>query len=546
MEPPRPVPRGSAVSSIPADDPVLCAWRRPTPKGRFCLVGRVVPSHVALVLGFGGVCKARLPTAYPSRNKTMPASRRRWNWSLPLLLVPLIVGWQQVPSGGRGSSDERLLVVQGGWLFTATTDSVIPNPGILIRDSLIVSMSGFSPEELAQARVIQLGDNDFVLPGFIDLHAHYALDLLGKGRIDDTIAYPAIFLANGVTLTFPAGEVQPYKMRDARVAIDAGERPGPRIFNSGPYFGTARAGWDASALDRDSIHAEVDYWVGQGARGFKAKGIGPDHLQWLIEAAHRHGLTVTGHLDSGFRNSVNPRDAILMGIDRVEHFEGGDAMVPTRSAYASLVEMTPEMPEFQAIIELFKERGVYYNSTRSAYGYYGEREAQVYEYFAPEMEYLTPHARALVEAELPRAVSAQFERIYGVKRELIGEFYRQGGGPWMTLGTDHPSWGEFFSGFGVHRELHALHLSGIPAHDVLKIGTINGARALGVGDQLGTLEVGKLADLVVVSGNPMEDIRNTRRVRTVVKNGRVFDPQALLASVRGRLGPVDGADEAHW
>ena len=65
-----------------------------------------------------------------------------------------------------------------------------------------------------------------------------------------------------------------------------------------------------------------------GVKGFKAKGITPEQLRALIERAHLHGLTVTGHLDSGNRNSVNPRDAILMGIDRIEHFMGGDAFTP--------------------------------------------------------------------------------------------------------------------------------------------------------------------------------------------------------------------------
>jgi hypothetical protein len=235
-----------------------------------------------------------------------------------------------------------------------------------------------------------------------------------------------------------------------------------------------------------------------------------------------------------------------MGIDRIEHFMGGDAMVDTRPAYSSLVEMTPDMPEFQAIIDLFKQHGVYFDATRSAYGYYGEREPEVFDYFAPEMDYLTPHARALVEAGLPRPVNDQFETIYRVKRDLIAEFYRQGGGEWITLGTDHPSWGEYFSGFSVHRELHALERSGIPAADVLKIATINGARALGVDDRLGTLEAGKLADLVILDGDPLEDIRNTRRVRTVVKGGLVYDAAELLESMKGVIGPVDEGDEVNW
>jgi len=448
---------------------------------------------------------------------------------------------------GEQGAPADYLAITGGWVFTGTGDAFERNGGILIRDSVIVSMH-LGPGQLddIDARVIELTDDDYIVPGFFDLHAHYAVDLLGNGRVDETHAYPQIFLANGVTSTFPGGEIDPIRMRDLRLAIDAGERPGPRIYNSGPYYGSARAGWDPAAITRDSLRREVAYWAAQGVRGFKAKGIGPDHLQWLIEAAHEHGLTVTGHLDSRYRGSVNPRDAIRMGIDRIEHFMGGDAMPAERSAYASLVNMTPDMPEFHAIIDLFKSEGVFYDATRSAYGYYGAREPDVYDYFAPEMDYLTPYARQLVEARRPRRVNERFERIYQVKRELIGEFYRRGGAEWITLGTDHPSWGEFFSGFGVHREMHALNKAGIPAADVLRIATINGARALRVDDRLGTLEEGKLADLVILSGNPLEDIRNTRHVRIVVKNGDVHDPNELLASAKGLIGPRDKEDEVNW
>ena len=75
----------------------------------------------------------------------------------------------------------------------------------------------------------------------------------------------------------------------------------------------------------------------------------------MIERAHFHGLTVTGHLDSGNRNSVNPRDAIIMGIDRIEHFMGGDAFTADKSAYASYEDMTFDTPAFKKIAALYKD-----------------------------------------------------------------------------------------------------------------------------------------------------------------------------------------------
>jgi imidazolonepropionase-like amidohydrolase len=296
----------------------------------------------------------------------------------------------------------------------------------------------------------------------------------------------------------------------------------------------------------DSIRVEVDYWISQGVRNFKAKGPTPDELKALIDAAHAHGATVTGHLGSGFRDSVNPRDAILMGIDRIEHFEGGDAMTADRPAYNSLVEMKPDMPEFRKIVELYKEHGVFYDATLSAYGYYGNRDPEVYTYFVQEMDYLTPYARAEVEKGLPRRVNEQFERIYWVKRDLIKAFFDMGGGHLITLGTDHPSWGEYFSPFSVHRELHTMVLAGLPAHAALRTATVNASKALKVNDQLGTIEAGKTADLVVLNGNPLEDIRSTRNVATVVRDGRVYDPAELLSSVKGKLGPTGPQGRTGW
>jgi hypothetical protein len=224
-----------------------------------------------------------------------------------------------------------------------------------------------------------------------------------------------------------------------------------------------------------------------------------------------------------------------MGIDRVEHFLGGDAMTSDRSAYSSLAEMTPEMPEVRSIAHLYMDEGVYFDATLTAYGYYGERDPEVFTYFVPEMDFLTPEARSAVESELPRRVNEQFEQIYWAKRDLIKAFYDLGGGDLITLGTDHPSWGEYFSPFSVHRELHAMVLAGLPPMAALRTATINAARALRVEDRLGTVEPGKLADLIIVTGNPIDDIRNTRNVHTVIKAGEVHDSRELMDSVKGKL-----------
>lgn len=438
------------------------------------------------------------------------------------------------------------VVLRGGYLIDAVGDGAIPNPGLVIRAGRIFDLAAvLAGVDLTAARVIDLSDDRYVLPGFFDLHAHYAIDLYGRGRVDERTAYPVLFLANGVTSTFPAGEMNPVEMRDLRLRIDRGDALGPRIFNSGPYFGTARPDWDRD-MTASEIRDEVDYWVSQGARGFKAKGIQAYQLEALIARAHMHGVSVTGHLGSGFRNTVNPRDAILVGIDRVEHFMGGDAMPAERPAYASLEDLDPRSPQFAAIADLYIRHNVFFDATLSAYGYYGERDPEVFTYFTDEQRFLTPYIREIIANREPRRVNEQFEKIYRVKRKTVKAFYDAGGGHLITLGTDHPSWGEFFSGFSVHRELLSFALAGIPEADVIKFATTNAARALGVGDRLGTIEVGKLADLVVVQGNPLDDIRNTRNVQWVIKAGRVYDPTELLEAVEGTIGPRSASEELEW
>ena len=440
------------------------------------------------------------------------------------------------------------IVVTGGQLFDSVRDTLVPNTGIIVRNGVLLEVGAtLTGREMGGARVVQLAAGETVLPGFFDLHAHYAIDLFGEERVDEYTVNPIIFLANGITSTFPGGEVDPEGMMAARRRIERGEQAGPRILSSGPYFGTARPGWRNADWTPDRIRAEVDTWAARGARGFKAKGIHRDHLPVLIERAHQHGLTVTAHLDSGSGTSVNPRDAIFMGIDRIEHFMGGDAILSTRNAYASLEALDVTRPEVDNIIKLYLQRNVYYDATLSAYGYwYDPKDMRVFKTWMDEQSFLTPHAREVANARLPRKPLEQFKRIYEVKFKEVKRFYDAGGGRLITVGTDHPSWGEFLSGFGSHREVQALNLAGIPPAAVLKMATINGARAMGLGDRLGTLEAGKLADLFVVRGNPLQDITTTRNVRLVMARGQLHDAAELLASAKGKMGPATAADDDWW
>jgi imidazolonepropionase-like amidohydrolase len=135
-------------------------------------------------------------------------------------------------------------------------------------------------------------------------------------------------------------------------------------------------------------------------------------------------------------------------------------------------------------------------------------------------------------------------QIYLAKMATIGAFHQAGG--IITLGTDHVSNGNYLPGFGAHRELDAFVRAGIPAADAIRIGTIQGARALKIDADHGSIEAGKIADVFVVEGNPLEHIRNTRNVRWIVTRGSLHSSVELLDRVRGKLGPASDQEQDAW
>jgi imidazolonepropionase-like amidohydrolase len=449
-----------------------------------------------------------------------------------------------VPLTPRAIAAQDAVIIRGGWIFTGTADTVERNRGILVRGGrLLVTDGKMSEDDTSNAKIVKLDDDEYILPGFFDMHAHYNMTL-GEGgvRHDEYTWNPLIFLANGVTSTFPAGEYDPEGMMETRKRIDRGDQIGPRIYNTGPYFGTARRDWKRDITPAE-VCAEVDHWAELGVRGFKAKGISPGALRALVRCAHRHGLTVTGHLESGFRNSTNAKDAVLMGIDRVEHILGGDQLARDKPAYPSWVTVDTSSKVFKDIVHLFISHGVIFDPTITAPVYFSTVDDKPgFDYWVDERKFFTPYVQQWYASKPPRKSFALFDSLYYTMMRTTKAFYDAGGT--ITLGTDNPSHGGYLAGFSAHRELQTLVLAGIPPAAALRAATINGARALGVSSLLGTIEPGKFADLFVIRGNPLKKITNTRNAQLVMKDGQIYDPKELLSRAIGKIGPTGPGERA--
>ena len=197
--------------------------------------------------------------------------------------------------------------------------------------------------------------------------------------------------------------------------------------------------------------------------------------------------------------------------------------------------------EFREITELFINKGVFFDATLTAYGYYGRRGPE-YDHWTDESRFFTSYIRS--RRQPARRVNANFERIYQNKLKTVKAFFDAGGK--VTLGTDHFSTGDYLAGFSAHRELEAFVRAGIPPVQAIKIATLNGAAALKLDKRTGSILAGKDADLFVITGDPIKDIKRTRSVHTVVRAGKVYKTADLLKSVEGKLGPRDEREVSRW
>ena len=457
----------------------------------------------------------------------------------------------ELPDLDSGHPDASLTVLVGGQLIDVTTGAAQPHEATLISNGRLLRVNddvdAIDDAVMEEAYVVELESDQYVLPGIVDLHAHYNMDLVGHGRVEEVVYNPLAYLANGATTTFTGGEYDPEVMEAARNRINRGEQLGPRILAAGPYIGRSNPDWD-SDYTADDIHALVDEWAERGVAGFKAKGASPEHLEPAIERAHQHGLTVTGHLDSGWRGSTNSKDAIRMGVDRVEHILGGHVLDREEAAYPVWNDVDTTSADFQDIVQMFLDHRVHFSATMTAPVYFaGTEGVQGFDDWADEQSFFTPYVQEVWAERKDEATGSDLmESLYAAMQRSTKAFYDAGGGDLIVLGTDKPAWGDFLPGYAVHREMHAMVMAGIPEASVLRIATKNGAEAIGMGDRLGTLEPGRLADLFVVSGNPLDDITNTRNVQLVMKDGRLYDPEALLAPARGAIGPEGPDDHENW
>lgn len=428
------------------------------------------------------------------------------------------------------------IVLRDVVLIDGTGSPARSGVSIAIRDGRITAIGPRAGVALPPGGVEIEASGHTVTPGFVMLHEHLFYPS-GQARYNtNEISFPPLYLAGGVTTMRTGGSVDTYT--DLRVAqhVDEGRIAGPRMDVTGPYLegpnGFVRAMPQLATPAQARAH--VNFWIDQGATSFKAYNlIDRETLRAAIQAAHARGVKVTGHLCS-----ITYREAADLGIDNLEHgFFAATDWVPNKQpdvcpggARQSYLSLDVESAAFTDVAQHLIDAGVALTSTLT-----------VVERRAPDrapppggaQEAMLPQLHERVMAGLGRA-SEEGGRLLTKYMQMEKAFYDMGGT--LVVGTDPTGGGDVVPGYANQRAIQLLMEMGLTVEEAIEVATRNGARYLEREMDIGTVEVGKRADLVLMRGDLRTDPEALRAMTVVFKDGVGYDSERLFASARGWVG----------
>lgn len=390
----------------------------------------------------------------------------------------------------------------------------------------------------ANATVVD-GSGHTLIPGMMGLHDH--LYYTAAGGRGGTLIYsaPRLYLGSGVTTVRTTGSRAPYSELNMKAEIDDGRWPGPRIHVTAPYI-TGGTGISTMTLIESPEDARrfVRYWAEEGATWLKAyTNIGYDEFAAAIDEAHKHGMKVTGHICS-----ISFTEAVELGIDNIEHglFTNSDydPAKERSTCPATFMERAAQVdvdgPEVERTFTQMIENDVPMTSTLA-----------VYELFVPNRPTKDPRALKAMAPEVKEDYLAARKQIDDSGQGIALEFFQKAMayerkfvemGGLLAAGVDPTGNGGALPGYGDQRNFELLSEAGFTPEQVVEIMSANGARVLGEYDRLGSIEPGKIADLVLVRGDLTQNAAAIKDVVTVFKDGVGFDSAMLLEDVTGRVG----------
>ena len=397
-------------------------------------------------------------------------------------------------------------------LIDGTGSAPKRNASVYVEEGRItrIDTSGAAPKPEPGMDVLD-GSGKFLIPGLWDMHAHY-----------EQVEWGPIYLAAGVTTVRDCGNEFDY-ITTVRDAIQSGRGIGPRLLVAGIVDGNGPIALGAVTADTpEEARAVVRRYKEAGAIQIKIySSMKPALVPVIAEEAHKLGLTVTGHVPEGMTSA----QVVEAGYDSINHihFVTRDLLGIKRGQPMPPLDF--KTPNARRQLALFKQHHTVFDDTIALFELFSRPTAKPLRAIEPGIDHVAaPLAPALNGMGSPPDRAEESARRYAYMLATLRELHRQG----LTIvaGTD-----QAIPGYSLHRELEIYVQAGFTPMEALQAATSVPAKVLGLDGEVGTVQVGKRADMLLLDGDPLADIHNTRRIAKTIANGSVYDPAPLWDSV---------------
>ncbi|MDW3647636.1 MAG: amidohydrolase family protein [Bacteroidia bacterium] len=391
------------------------------------------------------------------------------------------------------------------------------------------------------ARVLDLSGKS-VIPGFVMLHEHmfypkstpdqaYGLDQM-------SYSFPLLYLAGGVTMMRTAGSIMPQADVNIKKWINEGKIPGPKMDVTSPHMDREGLPIVEFFTFDDTIEAknQVDFYANLGITSIKVYNfINRDDLKAIVDAAHARNMKVTGHLCS-----ITYREAADIGIDNIEHgFGSCPDFLPDKTPdqcnpfmTSALLATDPESEQVQDLINHLVKKKVALTTTINVWDPYTGREVVP----GGGLKALAPLAKENVyQRWISKQGNDSLDYLVFNKLKILDKKFHDAGGL-LVAGTDPTYDGRIVPGYANMRLLEILVEMGFTTAEAVKICTLNGATYLELEEAIGTLEAGKIADLIIMSEDITQNVSAIRSEKIVFKNGIGYNSEKLFKAAEGLVG----------
>lgn len=405
------------------------------------------------------------------------------------------------------------LVITNANLIDGTGKSPVSDSVVVVENGRISAIGTKGSVKIPKGAKVFDAQGKYLLPGLWDMHAHF-----------EQVEWGPVYLAAGVTTVRDVGNEFEF-ITSVRDAIKENRGLGPRMLLAGIIDGDSPMALGiVRANTPEEARAVVNRYYKAGFNQIKIySSVKPDILKEICAEAHRLGLTVTGHVPNG----MNAIQAVEAGMDQINHIQ----YLPSVLAKGSISPNNPvpkidfSSPEVQKTIQFFKDHHTVFDPTLSVMEMFLHSSETPFASFEPGAAKLPQELYAPINnTGLPPERVTFGRSVLDLLSQVTGEFHKDG----LTIvaGTD-----QVVPGHSLRREIELYVKAGFTSMEAIQAATIVPARVMKQDKDLGTIEQGKIADLILVDGNPLENISNLRNTKFVIANGRMFDCGQLWQSV---------------